>query len=766
MPRFIGQAEFGGGMFRGRRAPRDSVYDAVNALVDDERLLYRRGGVALKTTEDALDTLVGVYASETWRGQRTICWDTDGALYVVDSDGVSLHNMSGAGVGGAAHAALGLVASGYTGKPFAAPIAIGGYIVLRSFRPTSATPNPTVIVYAGSRKAKYATGTVTVTQGSAVVTGAGTAFLANVEPGMVFATSLSSGAVRIVKSVDSDTQITLTEAWTLTGGSTAYGIGDSAEFDYTTLDFKPGSEVPFSIGTVGAPPRLLLGMSNRLYFAPAGSIALDPDDYHELPQGAQILGISDLRDSAMVFTDDGMWGVSNFELDALDDFGNIQHRIERISQDMILWGEQGLAGYAGQLLVPCRDDVFVVTPDGPPAPITRSVRPLYRQYVRDGFRPGIAAVYRGHYLLPIVDSDGDTVQDVLTCRLDLLDSRGAARPAWTRQDDQAASTAYARADNELLGVSGLRVTDLTDIFDPSLSNQDDADGTDHGFQVVTQDYEAGQIPHTFTGARVALEMAAAARVNLATNPKAGSGVTTGWVADALVLMVPGELGVAIGPDPTAEMAAAGLTTGIQATSLGAGDGVALSFPVVTGQTYTVSVYVGEVGLVDNTEILRVALRDSGGANEDTFDITADTSDWQRVELTALADETATWTLEFEHVGGTGVTWHWTGALVEQASAVADYFDGDTPGAEWSGVEELSTSVANGDGEFEVEYASGGEDEVFTSAGSRLSGEDGQPEAFRFSRRARAVRLRVTVTSLVTRAVLRSVELVFRERGRS
>jgi hypothetical protein len=73
-------------------------------------------------------------------------------------------------------------------------------------------------IYGGSRKAAdYTTGTVTVTQGSKVVTGAGTAWLANVDAGML----LRLGATRIyvVSAVLGDTSLELFEAYEERHGS-------------------------------------------------------------------------------------------------------------------------------------------------------------------------------------------------------------------------------------------------------------------------------------------------------------------------------------------------------------------------------------------------------------------------------------------------------------------------------------------------------------------------------------------------------------------
>lgn len=70
----------------------------------------------------------------------------------------------------------------------------------------------------------YRTGTVAVTNGSAVVTGTGTAFVANVQPG--HAINLPDGKVYEVLEVNSDNQITLGSNY---GGSTATGQAYSVQ---------------------------------------------------------------------------------------------------------------------------------------------------------------------------------------------------------------------------------------------------------------------------------------------------------------------------------------------------------------------------------------------------------------------------------------------------------------------------------------------------------------------------------------------------------
>jgi hypothetical protein len=90
---------------------------------------------------------------------------------------------------------------------------LGGQWVGVSSAYDSNSPNQALALWAGAGKANYTTGTLSVTRGSATVTGAGTSWTANVEPGMfLFANTddpYTSVLLGVVLSVDTNTQITL-----------------------------------------------------------------------------------------------------------------------------------------------------------------------------------------------------------------------------------------------------------------------------------------------------------------------------------------------------------------------------------------------------------------------------------------------------------------------------------------------------------------------------------------------------------------------------
>jgi len=99
----------------------------------------------------------------------------------------------------------------------AKPALLGGAALGTSTQYNSATPSQAFAFWRGGNKADYATGTITLTVGSRTVTGSGTTWTTNAASGMyLFAnvTDASRGTftatyIGVVKSVDSNTQITL-----------------------------------------------------------------------------------------------------------------------------------------------------------------------------------------------------------------------------------------------------------------------------------------------------------------------------------------------------------------------------------------------------------------------------------------------------------------------------------------------------------------------------------------------------------------------------
>jgi hypothetical protein len=453
--------DFGAGVYRGRKAPKNAAYDLVNVLINDEGIPFRRGGTAYYSSSAApgdLDRMVVAYmravsANRVIVSTTTARYVLNGSLAPVTADNAEIDSR---------------------------PALVGDYVAFVN-DPT------TIVLYAGSlMPAQYATGTVSVTAGSTSVTGAGTSWLANADGGMILATG-SQGAV--VKSVTTDTALTLADPWP---GSTAAGAAYSLENTLYVTVFGTGATRSFVAAAGAGSPRLLHCIGNRVYFSERGDpLSFAETDYHQMP--SLITGAEGRGDSALIFTTAGMWQVGNLSFDAVDAYGNIQHTVEEVNKDVILWDNDGIAGFAGGVVIPAIDDVFLTTGDGLKA-ITGSIRPLYRDYVAAGYGTGVAAVHRGHYFLPILN--GSTLVDTLVCRLD-------RDHAWTRFAGHAAGRGYAQMIAEaatqpkLLGLAGARVTDLTGCFDPTSANATDADSTTSDLVIETRDFPTGGNQHGF-----------------------------------------------------------------------------------------------------------------------------------------------------------------------------------------------------------------------------------------------------------------------------
>lgn len=272
--------------------------------------------------------------------------------------------------------------------------------------------------------------------------------------------------------------------------------------------------------------RLLALSGDRMDFSDIGTPAtFGATNFHKIPGGVTTLGAHGLRDSAAWFTTDGLWIVSNLAFELTDATGNVQHRLDRYSSEIILWGDAGIAPWAGGMVVPGTDAVWVVnlgvTSEAPQAfaRISDPIQSLYREYVRAGYTPGGAVVHRNHYLLPILS--GLDVIDMLVCRLDARDRRGRQTFPWMRLAGFGTkATVLARRVNpanrkpELLaGHVGGRVLD-TSFFTPSPSAESDADGSTFSWSITTRDYATGEFtPNTVIKLRASYQLEDSSDVN-------------------------------------------------------------------------------------------------------------------------------------------------------------------------------------------------------------------------------------------------------------
>ncbi len=244
--------------------------------------------------------------------------------------------------------------------------------------------------------------------------------------------------------------------------------------------------------------RLLVASGDRVNFSGINTFGtFGVTDYHVIPEGGRIIGLEGLRDSAMVFTETGIWMIGGMASNLTDAAGNVQHRIDRYSSEIVLWGDAGIAGWAGGLVVPGTDGVWIiqlgVASEAPQAfeQISGPIDNLYREYVSQGFTPGQAVVHQGHYFLPILN--GTNVVDVLVCRLDVpgrpwthLSGFGARVIAYSIRSDAASHRPT------LLGSSsGGRILNLN-YFRPSEASDTDADGSSYQWSLTTRDYSTGR----------------------------------------------------------------------------------------------------------------------------------------------------------------------------------------------------------------------------------------------------------------------------------
>lgn len=491
------QDQHDGGMYRGKRAPGNAVYDALNLLITDEGNLQKRGGSAYKSNAGAGDTLVGLFDGYLAGGLRTLMWALTGGsklAYLLGSDDAT---------------AASLTVSEQI-DPLARGAIANGVLYLPCLQ-----ANASLFTWGGSRKAaeQIAAPTVTLTNGSTTMTGSGTTWSSEYEQGSVVVAQMAGFPLFTVSSVDSDTSITLSNPWDGATGSQTVAIYN--HFNAAWNPPEPTATAPRLVAATGSPARVwsIIGNNRAYYTDRGGGNLLYEGNYIDIASASYIIGADSFRDELCLFSTDGIWTVANTSLDPVDDFGNIEWTQSQVSREFVLWGDPGIASYSGTLIVPGVDDVCLFTPSAQLETITGArgskydggIRNLYRSYVTAGYQLGTATIYRSHYILPIVN--GTTLVDVLVCRLD----HGFA---WTRWDGHAAGVAYARRAGattrqpKLLGLAGQRVTDLTGCFNPTGSNTTDADGTIPTVQITTRDYPTGQQPGFVTKIRGRYELVA------------------------------------------------------------------------------------------------------------------------------------------------------------------------------------------------------------------------------------------------------------------
>jgi hypothetical protein len=460
----IEQQDFSGGSqldFAPHLIDPRAFYKATNFLCDDDGSLYERGG-----TENKSNAAFGTAGRFLWSGHlkpglRTV-FASPNDFGVLAADDATPVNLGGPGLSAPASAAE-----------------LRGYLFL-----------PGGWIYGGSRKtSSYAAGTATVANGSAQVTGAGTAWLANVDAGMLF--RRSGERAYIVESVDSDTQITLEEEY----------AGSSASGSAYTLDPITQATAPYTAADFYAvcADRLVWANGDRIEFSGLD----DPhthaeDDYHELPEGGEEVAFATVGQTLLAFATSGVWTIDGLGVSIVDSLGNAQHRVQQYSGDLIALGSAGIASWQGRLIVPCLDGIWLLDGTSTPVEISNPVEALWRRYVSLGYRTGGATVYNSHYFLPVLDASGSWV-DTMVCRLDRpIRSRDQITWPWTFLSGAGGEiAAYARhyhgagTSPHLIGAteaSTARIVTCSSYFSPDANHKLDADGSTPEPTLVTRDF--------------------------------------------------------------------------------------------------------------------------------------------------------------------------------------------------------------------------------------------------------------------------------------
>lgn len=460
------------------------VYDLQNGLYDDDGSIYRRGGSVYKSNAAFGTSCRWVWDGVFAAGQRTVFASTS-AFGVLDSDDATPVSLGGAGLAEPVSAAM-----------------VGGILFIGGGT-----------MYAGSRKAAdYSTGTVSVTQGSKVVTGSGTTWLANVDPGMLLRLA---GSYYVVASVDSNTQVTLAEGYLgATAATQSYTLTRLGAAGSHVNSPTPGAVTASIYATVAG--RLIACVGSKVMFSEgvdAGTgtgtslaarvgafrtFSFPVRNVQEMPEGASIVGAMAVGSRLLVLTTAGVWVLSNMGLNITDASGNLQQRVEQVS-DVVGWGPPGVTPWEQTLVVACTDGVYALDGISRPLPLARAITPKLVAYVRAGHKPGGAGVYKSHLVLPVLDASNDVV-DMLICRLDrtVKTRQGDVFP-WSFADGHGGNVACvapraaagAQRLPDLLGVGGPRVLRLGGFWEPTAAVKNDADGSTHNLDLVTRDYATG-----------------------------------------------------------------------------------------------------------------------------------------------------------------------------------------------------------------------------------------------------------------------------------
>lgn len=466
----IGQDDFSAGGFPEQafeKVPTNGLSDLHEGLIGDDGLPFRRGGSSYLSTVNKNGGYFfwhGILAA----GERVLWGENSGALWTLNGTTPQAVPTQ-TGVGGS-----------YAGKG----AVVNGILTM-----------PDGTMWAGSLKtADYTAGTITLTEGSTTVVGAGTAFLANVDAGMLILESDGASGFRFytVKSVTDNTHFELNEPFR---GSTV--AGHAYHLYRTAAAFGPG----FASGYAAVANRLVAWVGDTLY----ESVIDEPQrisgngDKIVIPGGVRILGAEPLRDQLLIFTTGGLFVLSNVALDLTDNAGNPQQRLELVNSELILWAWEGVTNWRNALIVPAIDGIYIVDAVSAPVRISAGIQTVYDAAVVRGVTfgqgGGYACVHKGHYLLPIRDN-GSSNDRVLACRLiPTRRGRGDVSFGWSQFVGHVYAVAPTALETGVFASPELIGYDITlqrlltlDWFGDDAA---DANGTAHVLEITTREYPVG-----------------------------------------------------------------------------------------------------------------------------------------------------------------------------------------------------------------------------------------------------------------------------------
>lgn len=481
--RELAQDSFAAGSFPDIEVvPADGAEDIVNGVIDEDASVFRRGGssyvgtfVANPSANRPFRNLWSGYLGAV--GQATVASRMEGTPIYSER----FWTMIGAETD---------FTFGWAGSVGAQrPVVFNGMLVFST--PIGAfQPGVTLQVWGGARQTDNLAENVSFTAGSKTVTGTGTSWSGSIVPGMMLQdTALAGDRVAVVESVQSNTSLTLLSAYPVTES----GLRDIVSTAFlnvaaTQMPANPSAKTYLAV----AESRLVIARGNRVTFTGGDDpfVVVEPDDYHDLPYGAQIVGMEPLRDQLLVFTTAGVFVILGLAFNLTDAAGNDQQRVEQVAPDVVLWDNRGVAAWRGSIVAPCTDDVYLIDSASSMRPILGGMRKLYREYVAAGYQLGVASVYKSHYILPVLSNQDTLIPanvDTLVCDL--------RTGAWTRWDGFGADVSAltlrigdASRSPQLyaLGLAGSspRVLELTSTLEAGGGN--DADGSTPQLQVTTR----------------------------------------------------------------------------------------------------------------------------------------------------------------------------------------------------------------------------------------------------------------------------------------